>query len=94
MGRIARHPVRILIFTFGIEYVFSWVLVHCNAIDSFTYAHQFLNKLLFSYLFAVNELLEENIKLSDVISGLRYLTIAVLLRWIQMLRASFTTSAV
>ena len=67
MGRIARHPVRILIFTLSVEYVLSWIFVNCDAIDSLTDTHQLLDQLFPSDLLAVDEFLEQYVKLSNVV---------------------------
>ena len=57
MGRIAWHPIRILIITLSVENVFSWVLVNCNPVDPLTDTHKFLDKLLFGDFLAIDELL-------------------------------------
>ena len=67
VGSVAWHPVRILIFTLSVEYVLSWIFVNCDAIDSLTDTHQLLDQLLPSDLLAVDEFLEQYVKLSNVV---------------------------
>ena len=67
VGSVAWHPVRILIFTLSVEYVLSWIFVNCDAIDSLTDTHQLLDQLFPSDLLAVDEFLEQYVKLSNVV---------------------------
>ena len=67
VGSIARHPVRILIFALCVEYVLSWIFVYGNAIDSLTDTHQLLDQLFPSDFLAVNEPLEQYVKLSNIV---------------------------